>query len=166
VAAKLDALKKKGSLEYLGRLRLTAVEAQPVASSSKTSNPFIKGVVKVQLTGNVIPTISYQTLVNPAKLTAAVTEDNRIRAEVDLQNAWVRVPEGAELAGIVAQILDDEKKPLRKTEIAKAAFAGTLHLAPGQAAIADSVKTTSDSGEVQALMIVGARVVEHPSGKK
>jgi hypothetical protein len=165
-AAKLDALKKQGTIEYLSHSRLAILEDQPVAASARVHKPWVSGVTNaMQLKqSRITRTINYFAMDLATSLTASVSPDGLIRVKLDQKSSWVHVPEDARVLGT-----DEEGRPIRQSEFPAATFSGTLEI---QAVAAKNVKTklqpprpfakgavvAPDSGLVQSLIIVGARL--------
>jgi type II secretory pathway component GspD/PulD (secretin) len=154
VLDRVELLHKKGQLESLKRIQLTALENQVASVHVGDSKPVVMGVTRTA-TGLVARNITYRNVGAVVRLTPRLTAENQVQLDLTVEDARVAYPEDA------AQIGQDENgKPLRAADFITARLDTKVDVTPGQAVAAKGVQTTSKSGQAQTLVIVTARVLD------
>jgi hypothetical protein len=160
VAAKLEALRKKGQLASVLHIVLTAVEGVPVQVGDTKSTPYVTGMTGFGRAGGVASkVISYRDLGTQATLQVRITSDKKARARITLSDAHAQpAGEGVALGN------DAGGAEVPATEFVLAHLDTELMVPLGQAVLAKGVQTTSKSGQAQVLVVVAARLREPESG--
>jgi type II secretory pathway component GspD/PulD (secretin) len=151
IEAKLKALQRKGQLESVKRIQMTALENQTTSLLLGESKPFTVGVT-VTGTGREARSISYRSLGTQIKVTPRVGPDKAVTLELVADDARMHSPEDAPALATGA-----DGKPIRATSFLTAKFDGKVSVPSGQTAVVQGVKMTAPG---QSVVIVGARVVE------
>lgn len=138
------------------RIKLTAVEGQPVATTSGGSKPYASGSTLVGggggfggKGGGAPPvaqrSISYHNVGTTVKMTARVGADNTVSLDLSVQDSRVRPPDAADEPGAPSM----ENNTL----------ATKLNVPVGKAVVAQAVRTEGKGGATVAVVVVAARVV-------
>lgn len=170
--AKLDALTKGGQIGTIQRIKLTAVEGQPITSTNAGSKPYVSGSV-VGGAGGFNPggglkggdnpgpggkgagpggggmmrrAISYHDAGTTVKLTAKIGAHDVIALDLNVQGSKVRLAEAGDELGAAA--FDNNTLNTK------------LNVPSGKAVAAQTVRTEGKTGGTLSLVIVTARVVE------
>jgi hypothetical protein len=148
-AGKLEALARSGQAA-LQRVSLTALEGQPVTSTTGGSRPVTTGST-VTATGLAQRSVSYQPVGTTVVLTARVGADGAVALDLNLTDKKVRPAEaGAEVTAPATE---------------NATLATHLSVPAGQAVVAQSVRTDGKAGGTLAVVVVTARAVEPGTAK-
>jgi type II secretory pathway component GspD/PulD (secretin) len=152
VVAKLEAMKKKGEVADVKRLRLTAPEDQPASLTLGVASPTVAAVTTTG-TGRVIRMIRYTDVGTRVRVTPQVGTDGVVMLDLSVQDSRLFTPPNA------APLGNDEKgNPIPATEPLTTTLDAKLSVASGKVVLARDAKVTSKSGEGRALILVGARV--------
>jgi type II secretory pathway component GspD/PulD (secretin) len=151
IEAKLRALQRKGQIESVKRIQMTALENQTASLLLGESKPYTVGVT-VTGTGREARSIAYRSLGTQIKVTPRVGPDKVVTLELATDDSRLHVPEDAPAIGTGA-----DGKPIRASSFLTAKFDGKVNVPSGQTVVVQGVKMTSPG---QSLVIVAARVVE------
>jgi type II secretory pathway component GspD/PulD (secretin) len=151
VHKKLQELQRKGQLESVKRIQMTALENQTTSLMLGEQKGYTVGVT-VTGTGREARSISYRQLGTQIKATPRIGPDKAVTLELVAEDARMHVPEDAPAIGTGA-----DGKPIRATAFLMTKFDGKVNVPSGQTAVVQGVKMTAPG---QSLLIVGARVVE------
>ena len=160
-----DELAKVADLTKAGggqRIRLTAVEGQPVTSTTGGSRPVVTGTAvggfgppdggRGGLGGpGVRRAISYQSVGTMVQLTARVGSNGAVVLDLGVQDSKVRPPDAADEAGAGAAAVDSLSLTTKLTVPA------------GKPVVARLVRTDGRVGATVAVVVVTAKVVEASS---
>jgi hypothetical protein len=163
VFKKVEALKQKGILGELKRVRLTAVEGRQTSSLVGATKPYvssIRQIAGIARKGQVMRTVLYRSVGVQVRVTAQVTAGNRLALDLRFDEARARAPEDGVPIG-----KDEDGRPVWATQFITAKVEARVELASGQAVAAQGVTTRSNSGQDQTLVIVTARLLEPEAGK-
>ena len=172
--AKLEALTRGGQIGTIQRIKLTALEGQPITSTNAGSKPYVTatavGVAGGFMGGdpNVGPagggkaagpggggvmrrSVSYHEAGITVKLTAKIGTDDVIALDLNVQDSKIRMAEAGDELG--AAVFDHNTLTTK------------LNVPSGKGVAAQTLRTEGKSGGTQSLVIVTARVVESGSNK-
>jgi type II secretory pathway component GspD/PulD (secretin) len=160
VLDRVELLLKKGQLESLKRIQLTALENQQASVHVGDSKPVVMGTTRTG-TGLVARSIVYRNVGAVVRLTPRLTAEKLVHLDLTVEDARVAYPEdGAEVGQ------DENGKPVRAADFITARLDTRVDVPPGQALAAKGVQTTSKSGQAQTLVIVTARVLDPDADSK
>ncbi len=154
VNAKVESLQSKGVFGDVKRLRLAAVEGQPVSLLDGASRPYTTAI-NVTATGRSFRGISYRNTGVQADATVAVSPDKVVTVDLKLSYSYFYTPENG-----VALGADENGKPVLATEFVTASLNTKLEIASGKAQAAEGVKTVAKSLQAHTIVIVGARIID------
>ncbi len=141
-----DVLKDLAEKPVGQRIKLTAVEGQPVTSVTGGNKPYVSGTGGGGFgKGAVQKSISYQPVGTTAKLTARVGPDDSVALDLDLRDSRIKAPEAGDESGAPA--------------FENATLTTKLSVPAGKAVVAQAVRTDGKAGAVLSVVIVAARVV-------
>jgi hypothetical protein len=159
VLAKLEAMGKAGQLGPVQRIKLTAVEGQPVSTTTGGNKPYTSsGVVAGGGPGGgfggggpggarpAMRSVNYQAVGTTVRMTARVGAGDTVAVDLNLQDSQVKPPEAGDESG--APSFDNN------TLVTK------LSVPPGRAVVAQAVRADGKSGRTVALVVVTARVAD------
>jgi type II secretory pathway component GspD/PulD (secretin) len=132
VAARLDALMKKGHVAGFKRIQLRTLEGQHCSLMLNENKPFALG------TGTTV----YRNVGTVVEVTPWVTADGSVTLALGVQDSRGR----------------DSAAGPGKPEFIRTSLSGTISVASGQAAMAKDARVTSREGKGEMLIVVGARV--------
>jgi type II secretory pathway component GspD/PulD (secretin) len=138
VAARLDAMTKKGQVAGFKRIQLRTLEGQLGSLMLNESKPFAMGT----------NTTVYRNVGTMVKVTPQVTADGSVTLALSVQDNRGR------------------DSATGTTEFILTSLTGKISLASGKAALAKHAKVTSREGKGEMLIVVGARVAESEAKKK
>jgi uncharacterized membrane protein YgcG len=173
--AKLDALTKAGA-GAVQRIKLTAVEGQPITSTAGGSKPYVSGTMVAGGGGGggfggdggfgggkgggpagggggpmMRRSITYHETGTTVKLTARIGAEDVVALDLNIQDSKIRAPEAGDEIGAAA--FDNNTLNTK------------LSVPPGKAVAAQAVRTEGKTGGTMSLVIVTAHVVEPGAGK-
>lgn len=175
--AKLEALTKAGQIGAVQRIKLTAVEGQPISSTTGGNKPIVSGTTVAGGGGfggdgggfggppkdrgpgaagggpMVRRSISYHETGTTVKLTARIGAENVVALDLNVQDSKIRAPEAGDDIGAAA--FDNNTLSTK------------LNVPAGKAVAAQAVRTEGKGGGAMSLVIVTANIVEPgaPRGK-
>ncbi len=153
VLAKLKSLCDDGRIGTLRRARVVVPEGRSSTIGLLESKPFVTSINMLP-GGHVSRNYRHHAIGISAIFTAHVSADRKI--EIDLQATTSRYePNDTVVLG-----KDENGVPVMATDIISARFAGRLTVASGRAEAADGVKTSSNSGRMQTLIVVTATLAD------
>jgi type II secretory pathway component GspD/PulD (secretin) len=152
--AKLRNLQARGVIGGLKRFRLTAAENQTAALLLGENRPSTMGVAG-GLRGKTARSILYRNIGTSIRATPRLGEGNKIVLQLHLDDARLRTPEDG-----IALGMGDNAEPVRATEILMDTVDGQVTLTSGEAVVMSGVRTLSQSGQRQTLVLVSARLLE------
>jgi hypothetical protein len=153
----VDRIVKEGKGQ---RIKLTAVEGQPVSTTTGGNKPIatsstVAGGGRFGKDGGGAPfaqrSISYHAVGTTVKMTARIGSDDAIALDLNVQDSRVRPPDAGDEAG--APSMDNSTLTTK------------LSVAAGKSVVAQTVRTEGKSGATVAVVIVTARVVEPVAAK-
>ena len=146
-----DAVGKAGQ-----RIKLTAVEGQPVTSTTGGSKPYVSGTTMVGGGGGfgkgggappvAQKSFSYQNVGTTVKMTARVVADDSVVVDLNVQDSKVRLPDAGDEA--LAAAMENNTLTTK------------LSVPAGKAVIAQTIRTEGKGGTTVTVVIVTARVVD------
>ncbi len=168
--AKLEALTKAGA-GAIQRIKLTAVEGQPITSTTGGSKPYVSGAVVAGGGGfggdggfgggkggggggggpMMRRSITYHETGTTVKLTARIGAEDVVALDLNVQDSKIRAPDAGDEIGAAA--FDNNTLNTK------------LNVSPGKAVAAQAVRTDGKTGGTMSLVIVTAHVVEPGAGK-
>ncbi|HZY84027.1 MAG TPA: secretin N-terminal domain-containing protein [Gemmataceae bacterium] len=160
VRAKVEQLRDKGRIGELKRLEMTTAENQPAHAFLGENKPLVLGM-NVTARGRISRNLSYRAFGVDARLTPHVGPDNVVTLEFRLTSSRPHVGADSPLIGE-----DENKAPVRMTEIVQTAGDGKVSVPSGRAVVVQGVKTTGKGGPHQTLVIVTARVLDGTERQK
>jgi type II secretory pathway component GspD/PulD (secretin) len=160
VLARVEGLQKKGQVQNLRRIQLTAIENQPGSAAIGETKPVVTAVTK-SATGHVGRIITHQPVGTMVRLTPRLTAEKQVQLDLSVEDNGVAFPEDGFQLGA-----DENGKPILAADIFTASVKTKLDVPAGQAVAARDIKTTSKSGRARSLVIVTARVVEPDAESK
>jgi hypothetical protein len=140
VAARLDAMIKKGEVVSFKRIQLTTLEGHPGLLMLGENKPYAMGP----------NTTVYRNVGTQVKVTPQVTADRSVTLDLNVQDNRGR--DSATVAGL--------------TEFIQTSLSGKISVASGKAALAKDAKVISREGEGETLIVVGARFAESEAKAK
>lgn len=170
--AKLEALTKAGQIGTIQRIKLTAVEGQPITSTNAGNKPYVSAATVGGGFGagggfgggeNPVPpgpggrgaggpgagvvrrSISYHPAGVTVKLTARLATDDTIALDLNVQDSKIRPAEAGDDVGAT---FDNNTLDTK------------LNIPSGKAVAAQTVRSEGKTGETVSLVIVTARVAE------
>jgi type II secretory pathway component GspD/PulD (secretin) len=150
VLTRLDELAKAGAA--VQRIKLTAVEGQPVSVQVGRNYPVVSGAVRGPGPGGGGPqlrSVTYQQVGTTVRATARVEADNAVAIDLNVQDNSVKPAEGA------------EEHPEFDTDT----LTTRVNVPPGQAVVAQAIRKDAKGGRTVTLVVVTAKVVEPRAGK-
>jgi type II secretory pathway component GspD/PulD (secretin) len=145
---KLDALAKGGTGH---RIKLTAVEGQPVTSTTGGDKPIATGTTEGRFGGRELRQVQYRPLGTTVRLTARVQADDAVSLNLNLEDTRVRQADGD---AVIAPSFDQSKRTT------------TLIIPAGKSVVAQAVRTDEKTGGTTLAVIVTARVVPDRDASK
>jgi hypothetical protein len=158
VSAKLEALVKSGQAS-VQRVKLTAIEGQPIASTTGGNRPYASGTTIVGGGGGfgggkgggpgggggpmMQRSINYQPVGTTVRLTTQIGADNAVSVDLNLQDSKVRPPEAGDEVSAVS--MDNGTLTTR------------LSIPAGKTVTAQSVRTDGKTGTTLSLVLVTAK---------
>lgn len=155
--AKLDALVKAGQAT-VQRVRLTAIEGQPVTSTTGGDKPYTEGVVVAPAVGGppgrpdrpafggvAQQRVSYRPAGTTVKMTARAGADDAIALDLNVQDSRIRPADGEETKAVAFN------NDILSTHVS---------VPPGRAVVAQLIRTEGKAGTSVTVVLVTARVVE------
>jgi hypothetical protein len=167
--AKLEALTKGGQIGTIQRIKLTAVEGQPITSTNAANKPYVgastivgggpggdnpgPGFKGAGPGGGAMMrrSISYHEAGTTVKLTAKIGSDDTVALDLNVQDSKVRSAEAGDEVG--AATFDNNTLNTK------------LNVPSGKAVAVQTVRTEGKAGGTLSLVIVTARVVEQGQSK-
>jgi len=158
VFAKAEGLTKKGKGGQTRRFRIAGLENQRATTMIGTSQPYATGITPNRFggaggpggAGGVSTSINYRDLGTMLTVTPRAAGDGPITLDMQLDDSRMQPSEGAPLIG----------PDLKATEFIKTTMSGKVQVTPGEATLAEGVRTTSKDQKVQTLVIVSAKFAE------
>lgn len=154
VRARVQELQRRGRIGELRRLELTSAESQPARAFLGENKPMVLGM-RVTPTGLISRNMTYRAFGVDARLTPHVGPDNVVTLDFRLTSSRPHVGPDSPLLGE-----DENKAPVRMTEVVQTAADGKLSVPSGRAVVVQGVKTTGKGGPHQTVVIVTARVLD------
>jgi type II secretory pathway component GspD/PulD (secretin) len=130
------------------RIKLAAVEGQPVSTQTGGNKPYVSGTALAGGFGKggaAQKSISYQPVGTTVKLTARVGSDDAISLDLSVQDSRVRAPDAGDEAGAPT--------------FENATLTTKLSIPAGKSVVAQTVRTEGKAGPTVSVVIVTARVV-------
>lgn len=152
VPARVEAFKKMGQISYFRRIQLTASEGQQASVSIGEMRPSVAGVT-MTATGHASRSVTYRPTGTNVKVTARVASDGQVLLDLNVEDTRGHVPEDGVSLGA-----DEKGQPVRAEEWITAKLTTKLSVASGRTKAAEVVTTSSKTGQIQTLVIAGARV--------
>jgi type II secretory pathway component GspD/PulD (secretin) len=146
---KLDAVAKSGGGH---RIKLTAVEGQPVTSTTGGDRPITTGATEGRFGGRELRQVNYRPLGTTVRLTARVQADDAVSLNLNLEDTRVHQ---ANAGGEVTAPSFDQSK-----------LTTTLTIPAGKSIVAQAVRTDEKTGGATLVVIVTARVVPDGDASK
>jgi type II secretory pathway component GspD/PulD (secretin) len=148
VLTKLDAMKKAGQLGPMQRIKLTAVEGQPITSTNGGNKPYATSSQVAGAGGRGLAqrSINYQAVGTTIRMTARVGAGDAIAVDLNLQDSQVKQPEAEEENS--APTFDNNTLNTK------------LSIPPGKPVVAQAVRADGKTGRTVALVVVTARVAD------
>jgi hypothetical protein len=141
------------------RIKLTAVDGQPIATQSGGNKPVVTSSAVAPGGGRggagpggfggpgvVQKSVSYQSVGTTLKMTPRVGADDAVTLELSVQDSRVRAPDAGDESGASS------------TETSS--LTTKLIIPAGRSVVAQAVRTETKAGAVVAVVVVAARVVE------
>ena len=132
------------------RIKLVAVEGQPVTSVTGGNKPYVSGTTRPggfgKGDGVVQKSITYQQVGTTVKLTAHVGSDDGVALDLDLKDSRMKPPEAGDESGAAT--------------FENATLSTKLSVPAGKAVVAQTVRVEGKMGATLSVVIVTARVVE------
>jgi hypothetical protein len=146
---KLEAMGKAGQTGPIQRIKLTAVEGQPVASTTGGNKPYTSGAAAAGGFGGKGGggrSVSYQPVGTTIRMTARVGAGDAVMVDLNLSDSQVKPAEAGDDSG--APTFDNST------------LATKLTVAPNRPVVAQAVRAEAKSSRSVTLVIVTARVVD------
>jgi type II secretory pathway component GspD/PulD (secretin) len=134
VATRLDAMMKKGEVAGFKRIQLTTLEGQLGSLMLGENKPYAMGP----------NTTTYVNVGTQVKVTPQVTADRSVTLDLNVQDSRGR--DSATVPGL--------------TEFIQTSLKGKIRVGSGNAVLAKDAKVTSNEGQGETLILVGAHVIE------
>lgn len=160
VLEKVEALHRKGLIQTLKRLQLTALENRPALVLAGDNKPFVMSA-GTTAAGHVTRMITYHQVGTEVRLTPRLTAEGQVQLDLTVQEAGAAYPEDGPKVGE-----DENGKPVRAPDFTLARLETKLDVPAGQAVAANAVQRSAKSGQGQTLVIVTARVEDADDGPK
>jgi type II secretory pathway component GspD/PulD (secretin) len=152
VLEKVEALHRKGQIQSLKRIQLTALENRPAQVLVGDNKPFVMSSTTTA-TGHVARMITYHQLGSEVRLTPRLTSEGQVQLDLTVQEAGAAYPDDGPQVGE-----DENSKPVRAPEFTTARLETKLDVPAGLAVAANAVQKGGKAGRGQTLVIVTARV--------
>jgi hypothetical protein len=148
---KLDAMSKAGQVGSMQRIKLTAVEGQPVAITTGGNKPYTSAAGGFAAKGGFpggggARSVNYQAVGTTVRMTAKVGAGDAVSVDLDIRDSQVKPPEAGDEAG--APSFDNNTLTTK------------LSVPPGRAVVAQAVRTEAKAGRTVTLVIVTARIAD------
>ncbi|QJX00032.1 hypothetical protein [Frigoriglobus tundricola] len=127
------------------RIKLAAVEGQPVTSVTGGNKPYVSGTATGFGKGAAQKSIAYQPVGTTVKLTARVGPDDSVALDLDLRDSRIKAPETGDESGAPT--------------FENATLTTRLSVPAGKAVVAQAVRAEGKAGVTLTAVIVTARVV-------
>jgi type II secretory pathway component GspD/PulD (secretin) len=137
------------------RIKLTAVEGQPISTQTGGNKPYVSGTAVAGGGGFgkggggapfVQKSVNYQPVGATVRLTARVGSDNAVAVDLDLKDSRVKPPDAADEAG--APTFENMNLTTK------------LSVPAGKSVVAQAVRSEGKAGVTVSVVIVTARVVD------
>jgi type II secretory pathway component GspD/PulD (secretin) len=153
VAARIEALQKKGDVAAVKRVQLTTLEGQSSTLMLGEYKPYVSGSVN-RPGGATSRTINYRNMGTQFRVTPLVGPD-AITLDLQVSDSRMRSSESLPAVGV-----DEKGQPIPATEFTQTSLASKINVTSGKAALAKDSKVTSKEGQGQMRIVVGARIVD------
>jgi type II secretory pathway component GspD/PulD (secretin) len=153
VMQKARGMLQKGPFTRLRQLHFTLVEGQPSSSLLGETKPYVTAMSTLP-NGRVSRTYTLRQLGTQVRLTARVAADKKIEIDFELSEARAQPDESRTLGK------DENGNTVKGTDFILTKHSAKLRVGSGQAVAAQGVKTQSNSGKEQVVIIVTAKVVD------
>ena len=143
---KLEAMSKAGQVGSMQRIKLTAVEGQPVATTIGGNKPYTssRAAAAGGFPGGGARSVTYQSVGTTVRMTARVGAGDAVALDLDIKDSQVKPPEAGDDSG--APSFDNSTLTTK------------LSVPTGRAVVAQAVRTDSKAGRAVTLVIVTARI--------
>lgn len=161
VLARVEALRRGGSLNVLKQMRFTAVDNQPLSLQLGESTPYVTGVMAAP-SGRTSRMVQQQSTGMTAMVTAHV-RGQAVALDLKLNDSRLTIPpNGVELGK------DENGNILRAPVITQASWNTTLLIPSGQAVTLLNSKTDAKGDTQRILLIASVRLLPSgsPSGRE
>lgn len=151
--SKLESMTKAGQVGMIQRIKLTALEGQPIASTIGGNKPITNttpvGPARFGGGGAVQRSVSYQAVGTTVRMTTRVGAGDAVTVDLDLKDSQVKPPEAGDEAGAPT--------------FENSTLSTKLKVPNGKSVVAQGVRAEAKSGRTATLVIVTARVVDPAS---
>jgi type II secretory pathway component GspD/PulD (secretin) len=151
--SKLESMAKAGQVGTMQRIKLTALEGQPIASSIGGNKPYTsalkRGAGGFGGGGPVQRSVTYQAVGTTVRLTTSVGAGDAVTVDLDLRDSQIKPPEAGDDAG--------------GPTFENSTLTTKLKVPNGKSVVAQGVRAEAKSGRTATLVIVTARVVDPAS---
>jgi type II secretory pathway component GspD/PulD (secretin) len=154
VAARVEAMQKKGEAVSLKRIQLKALEGQSSSIMIGENKPYTTGST-VTAAGIARRSIAYRNLGTQVRVTPLIAADGSVLLDLNVEDSRMQTRDNLPAVG------NDEKgQPITAPEFILTQLNGKIGVGPGQAVVAKDVKVSSKEGQSGLIVVVGARIVD------